>query len=181
MKKQKLLTVLLIGGTLLVFPFTLHAQMITRVAVVDIPKIYTAFFKDSAAVREFEERSARVQAEINKMTEEIQALQKSKLEAEAAKNSSRALQLDNEIYKKTEYLKEFYRIKTAELEDQRKKLAQSSSFLQQVYNEIKIVAESEGYSVVFNIKDTAGIIWYSPSVDITDKVLQNLLTKAGKQ
>ena len=156
------------------------AQQLTRFAVVDLPKIYIAFFKDSKAVRDFEERSARVQADIDRMNAEIQALQKSKLDAVAAGDQQKALGLDSDIYKKTEYLKEYYRIKTAELEDQKKKLTQSSSFLQQVYDEIRIVAESDGYSMVLNLKDSSGILWYSPTVDITDKVINNLLTKAGQ-
>lgn len=158
----------------------LSAQQLTRFAVVDLPKIYTAFFKDSKAVRDFEERSARVQADIDKMNAEIQTLQKNRLDAAAAGDQQKVLALDNEIYKKTEYLKEYYRIKTAELEDQRKKLTQSDTFLKQVYDEIRIVAESDGYSMVLNLKESSGILWYSPTVDITDKVLNNLLTKAGR-
>lgn len=158
----------------------LSAQQLTRFAVVDLPKIYTAFFKDSKAVRDFEERSARVQADIDKMNAEIQELQKNRLDAATAGDQQKVLALDNEIYKKTEYLKEYYRIKTAELEDQRKKLTQSDTFLKQVYDEIRIVAESDGYSMVLNLKESSGILWYSPTVDITDKVLNNLLTKAGR-
>ena len=37
-----------------------QAQQLTRFAVVDLPKVYLAFFRESRAVRDFEERSARV-------------------------------------------------------------------------------------------------------------------------
>ncbi len=166
-------------GLFLLLTSALQAQQLTRFAVVDLPKIYTAFFQDSQAVRDFQEKSAKVQADVDRMTAEIQNLQKSKLDADTAGDKATSLQLDNEIYKKSEYLKEYYRIKTAELEDQKKKLTQSSAFLQQVYDEIKLVAESDGYSMVLNLKENTGIIWYSPTVDITDKVIQNLMTKAG--
>ncbi len=156
------------------------AQQLTRFAVVDLPRVYTTFFRDSKAVRDFEERSSRVQSEVDRMTAEIQSLQRSRLEAEAAGEQDRMLRLENEIYRKSEFLKEYYRLKTAELEDQRKKLTQSGTFLQQVYDEIRLVAESEGYSMVLNLKENAGILWYSPTVDITDKVIQNLMTKAGR-
>jgi outer membrane protein len=159
---------------------SLGAQQLTRFAVVDLPKVYTVFFRDSKAVRDFEERSARVQAEVDKLTSEIQGLQRNRLDAESAGEQERMVRLDNEIYRKSEYLKEYYRLKTAELEDQRKKLTQSGTFLQQVYDEIKLVAESEGYSLVMNLKESSGIIWYSPTVDITEKVIQNLMTKAGR-
>lgn len=156
----------------------LGAQQLTRFAVVDLPRVYTTFYRDSKAVRDFEERSARVQADIDRMTAEIQGLQKSKLEA--AGDADRVLKLETEINKKTEFLREYYRVKTAELEDQRKKLAQSSAFVQQVYDELKLVAESEGYSLVLNLKESVGILWYSPTVDITDKIIENLMAKAGR-
>ena len=70
--------------------------------------------------------------------------------------------------------------KTAELEDQRKKLTQSGAFLEQVYGEIRYIAESEGYSMVLDLKENTGILWYSPTVDITDKVIQNLLNKSRR-
>jgi outer membrane protein len=87
--------------------------------------------------------------------------------------------LENDIYRKSEYLKEYFRIKTAELNDQKNKLAQSGTFLDQIYNEIRFIAESEGYSMVLN-KENAGILWYSPTVDITEKLINNLLAKAGR-
>lgn len=156
------------------------SQQLTRFAVIDLPRVFTTFYRDSKAVRDWEERSARVQADIDRMTAELQNLQRVKLEAEAAGDAERTLRTDAEITKKTEFLREYYRVKTAELEDQKKKLSQSTAFLQQVHDEIKIIAESEGYSAVLNLKESAGILWYSPTVDITDAVIQSLLTKAGR-
>jgi outer membrane protein len=159
---------------------SLYAQQLTRFAVVDLPKVYTAFFRDSRAVREFEEQSSRVQAEINRMTAEIQELRSSQVNAEARGDREQALRIQNEVYRKSEFLKEYYQVKTAELEDRRNKLAQSGSFLEQVYDEIRFIAESEGYSMVLNLKENTGILWYSPTVDITDKLIQNLRAKAGR-
>ena len=158
----------------------LWAQQLTRFAVVDLPKVYQAFFRDSRAVREFEERSRRVQNDIDRMTKEIQDLKSRHADAVLQGNQEQAVRLENEIYRKSEFLKEYYNVKTAELDDQRKKLAQSGTFLEQVYDEIRYIAESEGYSMVLNIKENAAILWYSPSVDITDKVIQNLLAKARR-
>jgi outer membrane protein len=159
---------------------SLEAQQLTRFAVVDLSRVYTSFFRDSRAVREFEERSARVQAEIDRMTAEIQSLRSSQLDAEARGDEARSLRLENQIYQKSEYLKEYYQTKTAELNDQKAKLSQSGTFLDQVYGEIRYIAESEGYSMVLNLKENTGILWYSPTVDITDKLIQNLLAKAGR-
>ena len=162
------------------FTVTVFAQQLTRFAVVDIPKVYTAFFRDSRAVRELEERSARVQAEIDMMTREIQELRSRHADTVLQGDQVQALRLEREIISKSEFLREYYNVKTAELEEQRRNLSQSSSFLEQVYGEIRFIAESEGYSMVLNMKENTGILWYSPTVDITDKVIQNLLNRSRR-
>jgi outer membrane protein len=160
--------------------FSLSAQQLTRFAVVDLSKVYVSFFRESRAVREFEERSARVQAEINQMTREIQDLKSSQISAEFRGDRNEALRLENDAYRKSEFLKEYYKLKTAELEDQKSKLTQSGAFLEQIYDEIRYIAESEGYSMVLNNKENTGILWFSPTVDITDKLIQNLLAKSRR-
>jgi outer membrane protein len=156
---------------------SLYSQQLTRFAVIDLPKVYAAFFRESRPVRELEERSAAVQAEIDKMTKEIQELRSRRIDLVNRGDQNGALRLENEIYNKQEFLKEYYTVKTAELEDQRRKLAQSDSFLEQVHNEIRSIAESEGYTLVLPIKEA---IWYSPTVDITDKVIQNLVNRTRR-
>ena len=165
----KRVLLLLIAGT--AAALSLEAQQLTRFAVVDLPKVYLAFFRESRAVREFEEQSSRVQAEIDRMTREIQELKTAQFNAEARGDRAQAMRLENEVYRNSEYLKEYFRIKTAELEDRKSKLTQSETFLGQVYEEIRFIAESEGYSMVLNLKENTGILWYSPTVDITDKLM----------
>jgi len=153
---------------------SVYSQQITRFALVDLPKVYTSFFRESRAVREFEERSARVQTEIDKLTREIQELRSRHADAVLADNQSEALRLESLIYRRSEFLRDYYQTKTAELDDQRNRLMQSGSFLDQVYDEIRYIAESEGYTMVLNLKNNPSIIWYSPTVDITDRLIQNL-------
>jgi outer membrane protein len=156
------------------------SQQLIGFAVVDLPKVYSAFFRDSHAVREFEERSAKVQTEIDKMTKEIQELRSKYADLVVQGDQNQALRAETEINRKSEFLREYYTVKTAELEEQRRKLSQSGTFLEQVYNEIRYIAESEGYTMVLNLKENTGILWYSPTVDITDKLIQNLLEKSRR-
>ena len=156
------------------------AQQLTRFAVVDLPKVYVAFFRESRAVRDFEERSARVQSEIDRMTAEIQNMRINMVNAQAQGNNEQALRLESEINRRSDFLKEYYKTKTAELESIKNRLTQSGSFLEQVYDEIRFIAESEGYSMVLNLKENTGILWYSPTVDITDKLIKNLVDKSGR-
>jgi outer membrane protein len=157
-----------------------YSQQITRFALVDLPKVYTAFFRESTAVRQFEEKSAKVQAEIDKLTKEIQDLRSKYADAVLASNESEALRLESLIYRRSEFLKEYYQVKTAELDTERGKLMQSGTFLDQVYDEIRYIAESEGYTIVLNMKNNPSIVWYSPSVDITEKLIKNLQTRQKK-
>jgi outer membrane protein len=163
-----------------VFVRFLPAQQLTRFAVVDLPRVYVAYFRDSRAVREFEEASARVQNDIDRMTGEINDLKNRQINAEFQGNDQQAMRLESEMNRKSELLKEYYQLKTQELENRKKRLTQSGSFLEQVYDEIRFIAESEGYSMVLNLKENTGILWYSPTVDITDKLIQNLVSKAGR-
>ena len=157
-----------------------EAQQLTRFAVVDLPKVYLAFFSESRAVREFEEQSAQVQAEIDRMTAEIRNLRVSLVNVQSQGNYEQALRLEAEINRRSDFLREYYRTKTAELESQKNRLAQSGSFLDQIYDEIRFIAESEGYSMVLNLKENTGILWYSQTVDITDRLINNLLSKSGR-
>ena len=162
------------------FAASVFGQQLTRFAVVDLPRVYASFFRDSRAVREFEERSAKVQADIDRMTREIQELRSKHADLVLQNEQSQALRIENEINRKSDFLREYYTVKTAELEEQKKRLSRSGTFLEQVYDEIRYIAESEGYTMVLNLKESAGILWYSPTVDITDKLIQNLLDKARR-
>jgi outer membrane protein len=159
---------------------TLSAQQLTRFAVVDLPRVYITFFSESRAVRDFEERVARVQSDIDRMEAEIRTLRNNLITAEFQGNREQALRLEVQINRQTEYLREYHQLKTAELEALRANLARSSTFLEQVYDEIRFIAESEGYSMVLNLKENTGILWYSPTVDITNKLIQNLMEKARR-
>jgi len=118
-----------------------------------------------------------VQAEIDKQTAEIQTIKAQRLEAEAEGDVERALQLGDTEQKKSSILKEYYTTKTAELERERATLGQSREFIEQVTAEVKLIAETEGYSMVINLNNNNSIVWYSPSVDITDRVIQRLKAK----
>jgi len=175
MKKFLLLFLLCFG-----LGMATEAQQLTRFAVMDLPRVYMAFFSESRAVRDFEDQSARVQAEIDRMTREIETLRVNRATALAQGNNDQALRIEAEINRRSDYLREYYRTMTEELERIKNGLTQSDAFLAQVYDEIRYVAESEGYTMVLNMRENNGILWYSPAVDITDKIIQSLRNKAGR-
>jgi outer membrane protein len=158
------------------------AQQITRIAVVDLNRVIAAYSRDSGPYKDFEQKKSQIQTEIDRMGEEIRRLQSQKVEADKGGDRQGSLRLDGEIYRKTEFLKDYVRAKQAELEDQAKKISASSPFVQAVYKMIQQIAETEGYSLVLNLKSSDSVvnsvIWYSPMIDITDKVIQILIGNA---
>jgi outer membrane protein len=159
---------------LLLSALSLEAQQITRFAVVDLTKVWSEFQNDSKQIRAWEAASERVQAEVDKRTTELQNLAGQKAEAELSGDAAKAGRLDADLNRKTEALRVYYEAETKKLEDQKTRLSNQSDFVNKVYNELRVVAESEGYSMVLNLRDNKGILWYSQAIDITAKVIANL-------
>lgn len=150
------------------------AQQITRFGVVDTARVYQAYFRNSAPVRNYESKKAQFQEEINKRTQEIQELQQKKLDYEKDDNEAAAMRLEAEITRKTDFLTEYTNAKNIELESIKNSLVRSDAFYQKLYATLTHVAESEGYSMILSLQQANAILWYSPSVDITDQVIREL-------
>ena len=152
----------------------MFAQQITKFGVVDTAKVYNAYFRNSAPVRNYEKKKAEFQEEINKRTDELKSLQQKKLEYEKNGNDSAALRVESEITKKTDFLTEYTNAKNVELESMLKSLQTSDDFYKKLYNTLGQIAESGGYSMILSLQASNSILWYSKSVDITDQVIQRL-------
>ena len=152
----------------------LCAQQITKFGVVDTAKVYNAYFRNSAPVRNYEKKKAEFQEEINKYTDELQKLQLKKLEYEKADNDAQAQRVQAEISKKSEFLVEYTNAKNIELESIQKSLQSSDAFYKKLYESLAKIAESGGYSMILSLQQANAILWYSSSVDITEQVIADL-------
>ncbi|MCR5188704.1 MAG: OmpH family outer membrane protein [Treponema sp.] len=149
-------------------------QQITKFGVVDTAKVYEAYFRNTAPIRNYENKKAEYQAEINKQTEELRKLQQKKLDYENKGNESAALKTEAEITKKKDYLTEYTNAKNVELESMQKSLQNSDEFYKKLYNTLSRIAESGGYSMILSLQDSNSILWYSSSVDVTQQVITDL-------
>lgn len=148
------------------------AQQITKFAVVDTARIYASFYRDSRNVRDYEAKKEQYQGEIKRMSDEIKRLRQDKVDADALGDQLKAARIDSEISSKTGFLVDYSKVKNAELDDLRKKLITDDQFYSALYDQIQKIAESDGYSMVLSLQENASIIWYSPTVDVTEKVLR---------
>jgi outer membrane protein len=160
---------------------TLFAQQVTRIAVVDLSKVISAYSKDAQAVKDFEQKKSQVQTDIDKMSAEIMRLMSQKADADKSGDKTASLKYRDDIDKRTKALSDFVSVKQAELDEQAKKLAANDAFSRDLYKQIQNVAETEGYSLVINLKSgdsvMNAVLWYSPMIDITADVIQALTGK----
>ncbi|HUW40729.1 MAG TPA: OmpH family outer membrane protein [Rectinemataceae bacterium] len=155
------------------------AQQITRIAVVDLSRVIETYSKDSGPWKAFEQKKSQIQSDIDRMGTEIKQLQAQKLQADQSGDSQASLQLETQIFNKTQFLREYIQTKQNELDAESRRLTASSEFVQSVYKQIQDIAQSDGYSMVLNLKSNDSVmnsvIWYSPMIDITDKVIAALM------
>ena len=158
------------------FSAAVYAQMdITKIGVIDTSRVYTTYFRDSAAVRNYENMKLEFQAEVDKTTAELKELELKKTQFVKLGDELSALKLETEITKKTDYLIEYTRSKNAELDAMKNRLADSDDFYKSLYNIIERIAEAGGYSLILSLQQANAILWYSQSVDVTDQVINSLI------
>ena len=160
-----------LGGTL---RLSAQTQMITKFAVVDTARVYQAYFRNSSPARNYDNKKEEFQTEINKLTQELQQLHDQQLSSEAAGDSEKSLLLQAEISRKTDYINEYASAKNAELEALKNSLQNTDEFYQRLYATLERIAETGGYSMVLSLQQANAILWYSPAVDITNDVINQL-------
>ena len=169
--KKRLFSLLIL---ILVISLPVFSQQITKFGVVDTAKVYNAYFRNSAPVRNYEKKKSEFQEEVNKLSEELKKLQQKKLDYESAGNETQALKVEAEITRKKDYLTEYTNAKNVELESLQKSLQNSDDFYKKLYNTLAKIAEGGGYSMILSLQDANAILWYSSSVDITNQVINEL-------
>jgi len=167
--KRFIAVTLLLGGIIV----SLSAQKtITRFGVVDMNRII-AMYTDQAAIKAFNEKRDRVQAEIERQNQELRELNARLAEARGKRNNSGQVNaLEAEIQAKTQAAKDYIDTMRAEMERDREQLNEKMN-MTQINNAIRIVAEAEGCSMVLS-REGGTVLWNSPTVDITAKVIQRL-------
>lgn len=147
---------------------------VTQFGVIDTARVYQTYFRESSAVRNYEKKKNDFQTEINRQSEALEKLQSKKVDYQNNGKETEALKVENEIQRKARYLTEYTKAKNIELENIKKRLESSNDFYEQLYDIIARIAEAEGLSMILSLNQSNGILWYSPTVDITDKVINEL-------
>jgi hypothetical protein len=91
-------------GSLILLATAAFGQQITRVAVVDLSKVISAYSREAQAVKDFEAKKSQVQTDIDRMSAEIMRLMSLKADSEKAGDKAGALRYRDDIDRKTKVL-----------------------------------------------------------------------------
>ncbi len=148
-------------------------EQIAKIGIINYSKIVSAYSGDSRSLREIERMIKSYEDGVSSIKDDIYKLQERKLYYQNNNDEINVLKYEEQIEKKKLYLKEYSKLKLSNIEAKKNKLIQSAEFLSEILEKIEYIAESEGYSIIFNSKDP-NIIWWSQTVDITDLVIEKL-------
>jgi len=164
-----------------VFALPLAAQQVTKVGICDFTKVLSTAYRESKTVRDWEAAKADYQKEVTATAREITDLENQKLDADKAGNRELSLTLEKRVADRKLYLDNYRRVRGQLLQQQAEK-AMSAQVVRDILGAINLVAEQEGMSLVLRSDGTYGesIIYKVPEVDITEKVIKELFSRAGK-
>lgn len=170
---KKIIVIVLVLTACIATPLFSQAQL-TKFGVIDTSRVYNAYFRNSTGARNYEQKKADFQAEVDRMTEELKTLQSQKLEYEEAGDADNAAAIETTIKTKTNTLTQYTKTKNIELENLRNNLETSDEFYNNLYAVVEKIAEANGISLILSLQQANAIIWYSESVDITQQVIDAL-------
>ena len=156
----------------------LWAEQLSKIGMVNFSKIIDDYFAESAAWREIDAMRNQYNEGKENILEEIDQMGLKKLTAQAEGDEHQVLQLEEQIYQKQEYLKEYHSIWQSRINAKVESVSSSSSFTAEIYQAVKYIAESEGYSVIIRTRDP-DVLYYNQEVDITNLVLERLRQQAA--
>ncbi len=149
-------------------------QQIPKIGVIDYSRIVQRMMPNSDQLQEIKNIKQAIDDETAAIEAEIATLEKEKSDIESRSHFNDASDdINDQISSLRYYLKQFVDEKNKELEEKKALVPDTTEILSKIVNQIQYVAESEGYSIIFDSKDR-NIIWWTHSVDITDLVMRKL-------
>lgn len=146
-----------------------------KFALVDMEYILKNIPAYERANEQLNQVSKKWQAEVEALTEEAQTLYKNYQSEAVFLSAEQKTKKEEEVIakeKEAAELKRKYFGPEGELFKKRESLM--APIQDEIYNAVKTISESKGYSLILDRASDAGIIFASPKVDISNEVLSKL-------
>jgi outer membrane protein len=154
----------------LVVPFSVKAQSApaVKIAYVDLQKVMMESDKGKEAKKTLTEEAEKLKKTLGQKQDELQKL-KDSIERQGATMTPET-RADKEKQYQTK-LKDYQRIASDyQTELQQKDMEITSKILKELEDIIRVIGDTDKYTVILE-KSQAGILFATPSIDITDKVI----------
>lgn len=162
--------------TLLCLLMIMGAQsMAQKFALVDMEYILKNIPAYECASEQLNQVSKKWQAEVDALTEEAQTLYKNYQSEAVFLSTEQKTKKEEEIVakeKEAAELKKKYFGPEGELFKKRESLM--APIQDEIYNAVKDISDSKGYSLILDRASDTGIIFASPKIDISNEVLTKL-------
>ncbi len=156
---------------------TARTEQLTTVAVFAMDKVLLSFYSDSDILRDYFRADEQHRADVLLAENDLRDLQARRATAVSRNDSRLAGRLREDITAQQEYIlalnERWYQTEDGLLAE-----LQDDQFYKTVYEVAGYVAEENGYTLIMDVSATGmGIFWYSPAIDVTDDIIQELLVR----
>ncbi len=160
--------------TLFVGLMTITGAQAQRFALIDMEYILENIDEYQTATEKIQKASEKYQKEVESLTEEAKKLYESYQKAGNISDSERTKRENAIINKEKEAseLKNKYYGQDGELAKMQDELLQPIE--DKIYEAVKAVAQKKSYALILDRASDAAIMFASPSIDVSDEVLEQL-------
>lgn len=148
-------------------------QRLTNICVVEVKRIQEAFFRDSKRAKEYQAFRDGVKQELKNREEDLEELERKRLEASRANNTAEANRIADEISRQKADRDSFAKLKDQERLRMLADLMANDKFYGELLAAIEWVCRQEGYAAAFHLEE-ASLLWWDSEIDITDKVIERM-------
>ncbi len=149
------------------------SNVIPRIGVVDLKRVYDAAKSSDPSARELERLRQQLNTEIMSRKEEIQSLKEERVTAMNNGNNSLADELATEIRKKEAELKTFHSNASNQIRKVQRESRDDGNVQDMVTRAVSAVARVRGYTLIF-ASNSGDLIYWTEKVDITNEVIAHL-------
>ncbi len=149
------------------------AEPLSKIAVIDIDRVFESFPEQARVFRELNDRRDAYEERMNEYSEQIDDLELKIIDAKKAENDVEVARLEREREDVLQDRRTYHEIMTRRIKDAYRRIAEGEGIVGEILKVIDFVAVDEGYSIVLDAGDSR-IFWFSKEIDITDMVISRL-------
>ncbi len=154
-----------------------QADLVTKIAVVDIQTVYRAISQSDPSVKRLEEMRLTYNSEVRKREEVIEGLQSQRIEAVANGATDSSLRdLDRRITQRENELRTFKSTNEPRIAAAARELQPDPELTRRILAAIEAVANQKGYAMVFSSANS-GLAYWNNKIDITRDVIAYLVAR----